>query len=140
LTRPDIEAALQSLPGYVNQHLLSTGRESLDFLAANLPDSEQVKWLASASPTSYDAKEFYSLLALTDRRLLFVAPAPQVLSWLLQTVTKVQSLNGAANQVVTFFVDDSDGGSYQLGADGQWGPTFASYAKQAIAEATLRNT
>jgi len=140
LTRPDIEAALGKLPGHVSQQLTSTGRESLEFLAANLPTNEQIQWLASAAPKSYNTTEFYCLLALTDRRLLFVAPSPQVLSWALPTVTKVQSLDGAAGQVQTFFVDDEGGGKYQLGADGQWGPIFAKYAKRAIAEATLRNT
>jgi hypothetical protein len=119
---------------------MSTGKQSLDFLATNLPANEQIKLLASAAPNSYNAKEFHCLLALTDRRLLFVAPSPQVLSWPLPTVTKVQSLDGGANQIETFFIDDSGGGEYQLGADGQWGPTFASHAKRAIAEATLRNT
>lgn len=140
MTRPDIEAALAKLPGHVSQHLTSTGRESLDFLAANLPADEQIEWLASAAPRSYDTREFHCLLALTNRRLLFVAPSPQVVSWPLPTVTKVQSLDGSAGQVETFFVDDEGGGKYQLGADGQWGPIFAKYAKRAIAEATLRNT
>jgi hypothetical protein len=118
---------------------MGTGRQSLEFLVANLPADEQIVWLASAAPNGYQAREFHCLLALTDRRLLFVAPAPQVLSWPLPTVTKVQSLNGTANQIQTFFVDDSGGGQYQLGADGEWGPAFASHAKRAIAEATLRN-
>jgi hypothetical protein len=140
LNRPDIEAVLQMLPSHVSQHLITTGRNSLEFLAANLPTGEQIRWLASAAPKGYSVTEFHCLLALTDRRLLFVAPAPQVLSWNLPTVTRVQSLNGAAGQVQTFFVDDSNGGQYQLGADGQWGPAFADHAKIAIAEATLRNT
>jgi hypothetical protein len=140
MARSDIEAALASLPGHVGRHLTSTGRESLDFLAANLPDQEQVKWLASAAPKSYNTTEFHCLLAVTDRRLLFVAPAPQVLSWSLPTVTKVQSLSGSANHVETFFIDDSGGGEYQLGADAEWGPVFAAHAKRAVAEAILRNT
>jgi len=111
----------------------------LDFLTANLPDQEQVKWLSSAAPKSYNVSEFHCLLALTDRRLLFVTPSPQVLSWPLPTVTKVQALSGSANRVETFFIDDSGGGEYQLGADAEWGPFFAAHAKRAIAEAILRN-
>jgi hypothetical protein len=140
MSRPDIESAFQRLPGHVSQHLISTGRESLDFLDANLPAGEQIQWLASAAPNSYKAKGFHCLLALTDRRILFVAPAPQVLSWPLPTVTNVQSLKGAPDQIQTFFIDDSGGGKYQLGADGQWGPIFADHASRAIAVATLRNT
>ncbi len=140
LPRSDIEAVLASLPSHVSHHLSSTGRESLDFLAANLPDQEHVRWLASAAPKSYNVNEFHCLLALTNRRLLFVAPSPQVLSWPLPTVTKVQALSGSANQVETFFIDDSGGGEYQLGADAEWGPVFATYAKRAVAEAILRDT
>jgi|SRR5215475_10862136 len=140
LARSDIEAVLASLPSHVSQHLSSTGRESLDFLAANLPHQEQVIWLASAAPKTYGVTEFHCLLALTDRRLLFVAPSPQVLSWPLPTVTKVQALSGSANQVETFFINDSGGGEYQLGADADWGPVFAAHAKRAVAEAILRNT
>jgi len=140
LARSDIEAALASLPSHVSHHLSSTGRESLDLLAANLPDQEHVIWLASAAPKSYNVNEFHCLLALTDRRLLFVAPSPQVLSWPLPTVTKVQALSGSANQVQTFFINDSGGGEFQLGADAEWGPVFAAHAKRAVAEAILRNT
>ncbi len=96
--------------------------------------------LVSAAPDSFKAKDFNCLLALTDRRLLFVAPAPQVLSWPLGAVTRVQILQGSAGQITTFFVDDSNGGQYQLGADGQWGQVFVTNAKRAIAEAILRNT
>jgi hypothetical protein len=112
----------------------------LDFLAANLPDHEQVRWLASAAPQSYNVRDFHCLLALTDRRLLFVAPSPQALSWPLPTVTKVQALSGNASQVETFFINDSGGGEYQLGADAEWGPVFAAHAKRAVAEAILRES
>jgi hypothetical protein len=115
------------------------GRESLEFLAANLPPDEQIAWIASAPPNGYQAREFHCLHALTDRRLLFVAPAPRVLSWPFPSVTRIQSLDRTANQIQTFFVDDSGGGQCQLGTDGEWGPTFASHAKRAIAQATLRN-
>lgn len=140
MTRPDIEAVLQKLPGHVSQQLTNHGKESLEFLDSNLPADEQVQWLASAAPNSYDATECDSLLAITNSRLLFVAPLPQVLSWSLPSVTRVQSLYGAANEIETIFIDDSGGGEYQLGADGEWGPTFAQHAKRAVAEATLRNT
>jgi hypothetical protein len=75
---------------------------------------------------------------LTDRRLLFLAPSPQVLSWPLASLTRVQALSSQSGAIVAFFVDDTSGGKYQLGIDGAWGDTFESMAKVAIAIARLK--
>jgi hypothetical protein len=136
--RADTEAAVGKTPGQVQQQIGQNCGGSLQLLDSHLPADETVVALASAAPDSYRAKKLACLLVLTDRRLLFISAAPQVLSWKLPTITRVQALDGPANTIQTFFVDDNGGGELQLGADGEWGSEFVSQVEAAIAHAILR--
>lgn len=137
MTRPDIAAAIQKTPNHVRDQIERSGKASLELLEAYLPETEKVDQIASAAPEWMGVKELHCLLVLTDRRLLFIAPAPQALSWRLSTLTKVQALDGVAGGAKAFFVESSDGGSYQLGADGAWGREFAPHVKLAVTRAVL---
>lgn len=138
MARADIVAVLAETPRHVSQDVVRLGREGLDLLGEHLPSNESVQALASAAGTWIDAKSLPCVLALTDRRLLFVAPSPQVVSWLLSDITKVASSTSSAGKVTKFYVNDKSGGAYQLGIDGEWGPVFAEKCKKAVAQALLR--
>lgn len=139
MTRSDIAAAIQKTPNHVRDQIERSGKASLELLEAYLPQEENVDQIASAAPEWLGVKEFHCLLVLTDRRLLFIAPAPQALSWRLSTLTKTQALAGTAGGAVAFFVEDSGGGSYQLGTDGAWGREFVPHVKLAITRAVLED-
>lgn len=136
--RADTQAAIAKTPGHVQQQLGQDCGESLRLLDGHLPADETVVALASAAPDAYQAEKLACLLVLTNRRLLFVSPQPQVLSWKLPVVTRVQALDGDEDDIETFFVDDNGGGEFQLGADGEWGPEFVSQVEAAIAHAILQ--
>jgi hypothetical protein len=63
--------------------------------------------------------------------LLFVAPAPQALSWRLPSITRIQVMGDV------FFVEGSGGGKVQLGAETNWSPAFASQVEAAIVQAVI---
>jgi hypothetical protein len=104
----------------------------LELLDKHLPSDEPVEWIISAAASPHRTPVVINcLLALTDQRLLFVAPAPQALSWRLPTITHIQAMDNV------FFVEDSDGGKFQLGAEATCSPEFASQVKAAIAQAVI---
>lgn len=135
--RSDIAKATGEVPPLIREQITGPCASCLEFVNAHLAEDEIVIQLSSAAPRWYDAP-INSLLVLTDHRLIFVAPAPQVVGWALPALTKVQALNGAAGQVVGFHVH-ADGGEFQLGIDGGWGKTFERNVKHAAAVAVLAN-
>jgi len=137
MLRSDIAKAIEEVPSFIRDQITGSCASCLDFLNAHLAEDEVVSQLSSAAPRWYDAP-INSLLVLTDRRLIFIAPAPQVVGWALTALTKVQVLNGSAGQVVGFHVH-ADGGEFQLGIDGGWGSTFERSVKHAAAVAVLAN-
>lgn len=136
--RDDISKALTEVPPHICADLEGPASESLQLLAEWLPADEQVELLSSGAPKWMGMTTSPCTLALTERRLLFVAASPQVLSWRLPTVTKFQALNGTAGSIVALMVEDTAGSSYQLGIDGGWGRSVESAVKTAIARAILR--
>jgi hypothetical protein len=128
MLRADIEKAIDELPANIKGHITTLGSECLELLNTYLSDHEEVRHISSAAPrpdTSYNC-----LLALTDRRLIFVAPAPQAVGWRLSTITRAQSYGG-------YFFVEGDAGEYSPGMDGSWGSTFETQVKRAIAMAVL---
>ena len=137
MLRSDIAKAIEEVPPHIREQITGACASCLELVNAHLAEDEVVSQLSSAAPRWYDAP-INSLLVLTDYRLIFVAPAPQVVGWALTALTKVQALNGSAGQVVGFHVH-ADGGEFQLGIDGGWGDTFERNVKQAAAVAVLAN-
>ena len=128
MLRADIEKAINELPAEIKEQLTTLGSKCLDLLNTHLSAHEQVQQISSASPrpdTPYNC-----LLAVTNRRLIFVAPAPQAVGWRLSAITKAQSYNG-------YFFVEGDAGEYSPGLDSNWGPTFEAQVKRAAAIAVL---
>jgi len=128
MLRADIEKAINELPAEIKEQITTLGSKCLDLLNTHLSAHEEVQQISSASPrpdTPYNC-----LLAVTNRRLIFVAPAPQVVGWRLSAITKAQSYGG-------YFFVEGDAGEYSPGLDSNWGPTFEAQVKRAAAIAVL---
>ena len=128
MLRPDISEAISQVPPTVNEQITTSCSASLNLLNAYLPADETVLSISSASPQKDG--QINSLLALTDRRLIFVAPAPQALGWRLPTITRAQSYIG-------YFFVHAAGGEYSVGLENEWGAVFEGHVKEAIAQAVL---
>jgi hypothetical protein len=137
MLRSDITKAIGEVPPSNRDQITGACAPCLELVNTHLAEEEAVSQLSSAAPSWFDAP-INSLLVLTSRRLIFVAPAPQVIGWNLTALTKVQALNGAPGQVAGFHVH-ADGGEFQLGVDGAWGQAFERSVKQAAAIAVLTN-
>lgn len=137
MVREDISSSINGTPDKIRQEILEQCGDLLELANLHLPQSERVLSVSSAAPNWHRSPAANSLLLLTERRLIFVAPSPQVIAFSLSSLTKAQVLDGPG--IVGFLVD-GDAGSFQLGIDGQWGVTFESHVKQAAAVATLQNT
>ncbi|MFD9699930.1 hypothetical protein [Lentzea sp. NPDC059081] len=85
------------------------------------------------------AVEATSVLALTDRRLIFVSPSPQVISWSLCSITKAQVVTSPGANHIGGYLVDGDEGSFQLGIDKAWGPAFGARVSFACAVAKIRD-
>jgi len=128
MLRPDISKAISLVPPNISEQIETSCTSCLELVNAHLPADETVVNISSASPQKDG--QINSLLVLTDRRLIFVAPAPQALGWRLTTITKAQSYIG-------YFFVNANGGEYSLGLQDEWGSVFEGYVKQAIALAVL---
>ena len=128
MLRADIQEAINKLPAQIKEQITTLGGECLDLLNTHLSDHEQVQQISSASPRP--DTPYTCLLAVTNRRLIFVAPAPQAVGWRLSTITKAQSFGG-------YFFVEGDAGEYSPGLDSNWGPTFEVQVKRAAAIAVL---
>lgn len=128
MLRADIQEAINKLPAQIKEQITTLGGECLDLLNTHLSDHEQVQQISSASPRP--DTPYTCLLAVTNRRLIFVAPAPQAVGWRLSTITKAQSFGG-------YFFVEGDAGEYSPGLDSNWGPTFEAQVKRAATIAVL---
>jgi hypothetical protein len=137
MLRSDIAKAIGELPPPIRDQVTGACAPCLELVNAHLAEDELVSQLASAA-TSWLNAPINSLLVLTSHRLIFVAPAPQVVGWKLTALTKVLALNGKPGRVAGFHVH-ADGGEFQLGIDGGWGQVFERSVKQATALAVLAN-
>jgi hypothetical protein len=128
MLRPDIEKAIYELPAEIKEQITTLGSECLDLLNSYLSADEQVQYISSASPRPDTA--YNCLLAVTNRRLIFLAPAPQAVGWRLSAITRAQSHGG-------YFFVEGDAGEYSPGLDSNWGRTFEAQVKRAAAIAVL---
>jgi hypothetical protein len=128
-TRPDITSALAAVPPNIRAQLHGEAAAALDLLNRYLPPDEPVRLISSVAVT--DDAPPNSVLAVTDHRLVFVAPAPQAVAWRLSSLTKIQLYLG-------FFFLHGDAGEYSLGlANDAWGATVQQHVKTASAIAVL---
>jgi len=128
MLRADIEKAIYELPVEIKEQITTLGSACLDLLNNCLSADEQVHHISSASPRPDTA--YNCLFAVTNRRLIFVAPAPQAVGWRLSKITKAQSYGG-------YFFVEGDAGEYSPGLDSNWGKTFEAQVKRAAAIAVL---
>lgn len=126
--RTDIAKALEELPFNIKEHLNTLGAECLDWLDRYLSADEEVLALSSAAAKPDVPNS--CLFAVTRKRLIFVAPAPQAVGWRLSTIRRSQSFSG-------YFFVEGDAGDYSPGMDSTWGQTFEAKVKQAITMAVL---
>src|SRR5688572_4143092 len=104
--RDDIAAAVQAVPTHIHSELTGPCRTALAYLDEHLSDSETVTCLSSAAVNVTGATT-NSVLALTERRLIFVAPRPQALAWRLTAIENAHASYG--------FMVESGGSSTHLG-------------------------
>ena len=128
MLRADIAKAIDELPIDIKEQITTLGSECLDLLNTYLSAHEEVRQISSAAPRPDTA--YNCVLAITSRRLIFMAPAPQAVGWRLSTITKAQSYGG-------YFFVEGDAGEYSPGLDSTWGQTFEAQVKRAIAVAVL---
>jgi hypothetical protein len=128
--RSDISIALGKLPADIKAQVTTSASRCLELIDAYLPSGELVKDLASASVNP--GSPSVCLFALTDQRLIFLAPLPQVVAWRLAGLKKASAYAG-------YFFVDGDAGEYSLNMDEKWGPVFETHVLEAAAIATLAN-
>jgi hypothetical protein len=135
MLREDIAAAMSSLPDNVRNALNALMQGPLALLNTNLPRDEGVLAISSAAPTWGGNSWPNSVLALTDRRLLFVSSAPEVIAWSLRSIgrTKVVTTLGK-NNICCYMIDEGS-----VGIDKEWGPTFGDRVNFACAVAKIRD-
>jgi hypothetical protein len=127
--RRDISRAVDATPDHIRAEIVGSAAASLALLNDHLAADETVEAITSVAASSEGATT--CVLAITSRRLVFVAPAPQAVAWRLSSVTKSQSFAG-------YFFIEGDAGSYSLGMqDGEWGKAFEGRIKLARTIAVL---
>ena len=132
MLRPDISKAIDATPANIRAEITGPAAASLELLNAYLSPDETVETMASASIEK--GEEITSLLVVTDRRLIFIAPAPQAVGWRLSKLTKSQAYSG-------YFFVEGDAGEYSCGlVDDEWSTTFEGKVKQAASQAVLAGT
>jgi hypothetical protein len=130
--RPDIAAAVDATPERIRGELGGSAAKSLDILNTHLSSEEEVRHITSAA-TDKD-RPANCILAITNRRLIFVAPAPQALGFRLSTLTKAQVYAG-------YVFVEGDFGKYSFGlAADEWGENFEGLMREARASAVLSCT
>jgi hypothetical protein len=106
--RTDLSAAIQAAHADVQEALGNACRPAIDFLNEHLSATEPIKHVLSIGVAIEAAVN--SVLAITDRRLVFVAPLPQAISLPLSAITKSQFYAG-------YFFLNGAGHEYSLGSD-----------------------
>ena len=127
--REDIIAAISGCPAHIQADLNGPCRQAMAFLDDYLPQSERVACISSAAVKVTGGAPTNSVLAFTDRRLLFVAPRPQTLAWPLTAIDNVHAAYG--------FMVERGGATTHLGIDAGWGKEFVDRLHVAMAVATL---
>lgn len=130
--RDDITAAIEAAPASTQATLGSSGLGALKILDEHLPQHERVHHIISAGIDPLRPVENCALV-VTDLRLLFVNPLPQVIAWDLTQIATVHASLG-------FRVTTHGGGEMTLGINSGGGSTFVARLHVAMAIATLRAT
>jgi len=131
MLRQDIATAIDATPDQIQSEIKISAATSLELLNTYLPADEPVARITSASPAK--DRPANSVLAITKHRLIFVAPAPQVVGWRLASITKSQAAVG-------YFFIHGDAGEYSLGlTTGPWADSFERLVKRASAIAVLED-
>ena len=132
LNRLDLIAAISATPPAVRQAIVLGAARCLDLLDTNLPADEQITAVSSASlkpDTTVNC-----LLVLTDRRLIFIAPRPQVVAFRLASIRRSQANLG-------YFFLEGDAGEYSVGlAPDDWARQFEQRVFDASALAVLTSS
>lgn len=132
--RPDLSSVIAAADPGVRALILGSCRAALDLVHAYLPATETVEAMLPTT-ASVTAKQTLCLMILTDRRLLFVAPAPQVVAWPLATVEHFQFVPNSAVHIT------ANEGKFMMGADNTTttaGKNFEALVKHRAAVAVLR--
>jgi hypothetical protein len=132
--RADLNTAIEGAPAEVQQLVIGPCGEALSLIHTSLPAGELISAVLPVTP-AYMGKTTNSLLVLTARRLLFVAPAPQAISWPLTEVTKFQFVPGSGPVYV-----HAAGGEFTLGAapgTDAHGKHFEDLVKRAVTVAII---
>ncbi|MEV4140897.1 hypothetical protein AB0J72_53110 [Dactylosporangium sp. NPDC049742] len=127
--RTDIDAAVAACPPDVRQELAGPCAQALALLRDHLPAAEEVRHVCSGA-VNWTRSPTNSVFAVTSRRLLFVAPAPQVLTF---DLTAVESTQCTGN----IFHLTADGAKFQLGISQTHGDQFEQRTSYAVAVARL---
>jgi stress response protein SCP2 len=131
--RDDLSLIISQADPIVQRLILGPCREVLDLVHAYLPANETISALLPTR-ANITAEVTSSLLVLTERRVILVAPAPQAVSWPLVSITKFQFVPNSATHV------NSGDGQFMLGADPDMtaaGKRFADLVKHAVVKAVL---
>ena len=129
LRRHDFAAAVDATPETMRQQIFGAAGRCVELVDANLPEDEEVLAASVASVRPNGVEN--CLLVLTDRRLIFVAPRPQVVAYRLAALTKSQAFNG-------YLFLEGDIGEYNVGLpDGPWSKEFEQRVFEASALAVL---
>ncbi|MEV4510413.1 hypothetical protein AB0K00_15775 [Dactylosporangium sp. NPDC049525] len=127
--RTDIDTAIAACPPNVQQELTGPCLAALSMLRDHLPATEEVRHICSGG-VKWMNGTINSVLAVTSRRLLFVAPAPQVLSYDLRTVDSTL----CSGNIFHLTVGDT---KFQLGIPQGFGDHFERQVSFAVAVAKL---
>jgi hypothetical protein len=107
--RLDLAAALRAAHPDVVGQLRNDCRDAVRFLDEYLSPTEPIRHIMSIAVT--ERASVSSVLVITDRRLVFVAPRPQAISLPLSKITKSQF-------TMNFFFLHGEGHEYSLGSSG----------------------
>jgi hypothetical protein len=138
--RSDITTAISKAPSRVQQELTTTILGCLTLLDENLPKDETVEYLCSGAPTWIDVTSANCLFAITDSRFPIITPAPQVISFYLTDLDKVQFVpNQSITKRIALFIIEGDGASYQFGIVSDYGSKIDTLLNEATAIARIQN-
>jgi hypothetical protein len=132
--RQDLRGCVAAAPPDVQQRLQSQVEAPLTMLSTNLPDDEPVKYV-TAGGSNFVGDHVDSVLAITDQRLLFVSPAPLVLTFPLAGITRTYL--DAGRGPVRYFVVEQGSLEAKMGIDGSGADDFKRHLDMAVARARI---
>src|SRR5690349_10455205 len=140
MLRGDLSAAMDTVPANVRKELMAQLEGPLMLVNGNLPSDEVVLTVSSAAPTWTGTPKGNCVLALTDRRLIFVSPYPEVISLSLRSITSARfHPKLGTRQMGGYVISLPEDKSVQLGIDMIWGPAFEARVNFACAVAKIKD-